>query len=571
MILRLQHALVAGLLLPPLFAAAGEAPSFAPRVERWGVQELTLRSSRTYDNPFADVSIQGRFRSQGKDITVDGFYDGDHTWKIRFMPETAGTWTFTTVSADSDLNGKSGSFVADNAGAGNHGPVVVQKQYHFAYADGTPYFPLGTTLYNWLNRDLDLEIRTLSTLSRNPFNKVRFLVFPKWMVFNSVEPPRFPYIQMAPGKFDLDRFDPEFFAHYESRIRDLEALGIEADIILFHPYDKWGFSSMDQRHDDAYLKYVVARLAAFRNIWWTLANEFDVFGTQKDWRHLGELIARIDPYGHQRGIHNCCTAFYDNSQSWITHFILQDITSQRRSPVVRDDSSIALDARKIGKPVLVDEYGYEGNNGMAWGNLGPREAVEIHWAITMAGAYGSHGETYVNPGHLLWWSVGGELVGEAPARLGFLKKIMSEAPYSEMEPAPAAIGNGNPLITALARRGSYYLFHFAQTKEVDGWNIGFFGPSTPSQPLLAQPAGPGVFKPARIPEFRIGEGTFRVDMIDTWNMKVYFLGYTTGPVQKFQPEIAPGLMRFVKVERAEPGKPAGSVTGLFNQFGSNAQ
>jgi hypothetical protein len=108
-------------------------------------------------------------------------------------------------------------------------------------------------LYNWLNRDRDLEIRTLAMLSRNPFNKVRFLVLPKWMVFNRVDPPLFPYVQPQPGKFDLGRFDPEFFAHYESRIRDLAALGIEADIILFHPYDKWGFSRMDQRHDDAYL------------------------------------------------------------------------------------------------------------------------------------------------------------------------------------------------------------------------------------------------------------------------------------------------------------------------------
>jgi hypothetical protein len=517
---------------------------FSPHgVERWGVQEITLQSRQTYGNPFADVTVQGRFGSQGKEVTVDGFHDGGHTWRVRFMPDTAGAWSFTTVSADPELNGKSGSFAVVDPGPGNHGPVMVKNQRHFAYTDGAPYFPLGTTLYNWLNRDRDLEIRTLATLSRNPFNKVRFLVFPKWMVFNRVDPPLFPYVQPQPGKFDLDRFDPEFFSHYESRIRDLAALGIEADIILFHPYDKWGFASMDQRHDDAYLRHVVARFAAFRNIWWTLANEFDVFPQQKDWRHLGELIARIDPYGHLRGIHNCCVAFYDNSQSWITHVILQDITPQRRTPAARDDSSIALDARKIGKPVLVDEYGYEGNNGMAWGNLGPREAVEEHWAITMAGAYGSHGETYVNPGNLLWWSVGGEIVGEAPARLGFLKRILSEAPYTEMEPAPELIVNGNPLITALAKRGSYYLFHFGQTKEPADWNIGFFGPATPSQPL-PKPDGPVRWADSRVPEFHIGEGTFRVDMIDTWNMKTYFLGYTTGPVQRFQPEIAPGVMRF---------------------------
>jgi hypothetical protein len=42
-------------------------------------------------------------------------------------------------------------------------------------------------------------------------------------------------------------------------------------------------------------------------------------------------------------------------------------------------------------------------------------------------------------------------------------------------------------------------------------------------------------------------------------------------VQTFQPGIAPGLMRFVKVERAEPGKPAGSVSDLINEFGSRAR
>ncbi len=569
MIFQVHRVLFAGLLLPCLLPAA-ESPLFAPRVERWGVEEVTLHSQRSYGNPFLDVSVQGRFRSQGKDVTADGFYDGGGAWKIRFMPDAEGTWTFTTLSADPELSGKSGTFVVEKPSAGNHGPVGVRNQYHFGYADGSPYFLLGTTLYNWLNRNPALELRTLSTLSRNPFNKVRFLVFPKWMVFNRVEPPRFPYVQTAPGKFDLDRFDPEFFAHYESRIRDLEALGIEADIILFHPYDKWGFASMDQAHDDAYLRYVIARFAAFRNIWWTLANEFDVFPKQKDWRHLGELVAKADPYGHLRGIHQCCVAFYDNSQPWITHSIIQDITPQRLTATARNDSAIALDARKIGKPVLVDEYGYEGNNGQAWGNLGPREAVEKHWAITMAGAYASHGETYVTPGDLLWWAVGGELVGEAPARLGFLKKIMSEAPYSEMQPAPDLITNGTPLITALAKPGAYYLFHFGQTKEAADFNMGFFGPATPSQPL-PRPDGPVRWRSAPTPEYRIGEGTFRVDMIDTWNMKVYFLGYTTGPVQRFQPEIAPGLMRFAKVDHAEAGKPVGTVTELISRFGSRAE
>ncbi len=162
--------LIAGLSAACVFAASDDAPFFAPRIERWGVQEIALQSRRTYGNPFTDVTVQGRFRSQGKEVTVDGFYDGDHTLKVRFMPDTRGSMVFHNGIGRS---GKSGSFAIIDPGPGNHGPVVVTNQRHFAYADGVPYFPLGTTLYNWLNRDFDLEIRTLAKLSRNPFNLTR--------------------------------------------------------------------------------------------------------------------------------------------------------------------------------------------------------------------------------------------------------------------------------------------------------------------------------------------------------------------------------------------------------------
>jgi hypothetical protein len=537
-------------------------------VEKWGVEEILLQSTLAHRNPFTDVELRCRFVSGNHEVEVYGFYDGDNTWRVRFMPEEQGEWTYTTSSNDPQLNGRSGTFLVGPPGRDNHGLVRVKNTYHFAYADGTPYFLLGTTLYNWLNRDPDLEQRTLSTLEKSPFNKVRFLVFPKWMAFNHVEPRRFPYIKQADGHFDFDRFDPEFFAHYEARLKDLETLGIEADIILFHPYDKWGFAQMDAKHDEMYLRYVVARFAAFRNVWWTLANEFDVFPRQKNWKELGELLANIDPYHHLRGIHNCCLGFYDNSQNWIDHVILQDITAQRLPASPGVAGKLELDARQIRKPVVVDEYGYEGNNGAAWGNLGPREALEIHWSLTMAGAYASHGETYVNPGHLLWWSVGGELVGDEPPRLGFLKRIMMEAPFSEMEPAPDVVRNGDDTVTALAKRGSYYLVHFAQQKQAPDWNIGVFGPATPSKPLLpVPPLDHGKFKAPPIPEFDLGEGIFRVDMIDTWNMKVYPLGYTDGSTQRFMPQMAPGVMRFVRVNTADPGKPRGPVQELLEAFG----
>ena len=34
--------------------------------------------------------------------------------------------------------------------------------------------------------------------------------------------------------------------------------------------------SYDTAHDEAYLRYAVARLGAYRHVWWSMANEWDL-------------------------------------------------------------------------------------------------------------------------------------------------------------------------------------------------------------------------------------------------------------------------------------------------------
>jgi hypothetical protein len=237
-------------------------PRYVPRVERWGVQEIALHSSRHYDNPFREVTLAATFSCADKQVNAAGFYDGDSNWKIRFMPQELGQCSFQTASNDPEINNQSGKFDVTSPGTGNHGPVLVAKTYHFSYSDGTPYFLLGTTSYNWLNRDEALQRQTLDTLSHSPFTKVRFGLFPKWYAFNHEEPAIYPYVETSPRKFDLDRFNPRFFQSVEGRIAELEKMGIEADIILFHPYDHLGFAAMDADHDYTYIRYVVARFTS---------------------------------------------------------------------------------------------------------------------------------------------------------------------------------------------------------------------------------------------------------------------------------------------------------------------
>jgi len=95
------------------------------------------------------TSLFGNLSHQHRSVSVGGFYDGGGSYKIRFMPDEPGTWTWTTTSNSPALNGQSGSLQCVAPEAGNRGPVSVRDSFHFGYADGTPFVECGTTCYAW--------------------------------------------------------------------------------------------------------------------------------------------------------------------------------------------------------------------------------------------------------------------------------------------------------------------------------------------------------------------------------------------------------------------------------------
>src|SRR5262245_52842818 len=109
--------LAAGLLLAALGGPAGA-------VEPWGLFELTLPGPAS-GNPFADVELSATFTQGDKKFRVGGFYDGDGTYRVRFMPEEPGEWSYTTASNRPELDGKSGKLTIGKPLPGNHGPVRV--------------------------------------------------------------------------------------------------------------------------------------------------------------------------------------------------------------------------------------------------------------------------------------------------------------------------------------------------------------------------------------------------------------------------------------------------------------
>jgi hypothetical protein len=415
-------------------------------VERWGMFEVVIEGP-TEGNPFVEVELSGIFQFQNRKVEAPGFYDGGGWYRIRFMPDSLGEWSFTTRSNREELNDHTGEFLCVTPSDNNHGPVRVSNTYHFSYEDGTRYIPVGTTCYAWAHQGDELEEQTLATLQNSPFNKMRMCVFPKDYTYNKNEPPLHPFEGSGPGAWDYTRFNPAYFRHFEKRVDDLLKLGIEADIILLHPYDRWGYSEMNAEADDRYLRYITARLWAFRNIWWSMANEYDFMRskTMADWDRFFRIVQENDAAQHLRSVHNGHT-FYDHNKPWVTHCSIQsravDLTNQWRE--------------QYRKPIVIDECSYEGNLPLIWGNIPAQEMVHRFWEGFARGGYVGHGETYLHSEDLLWWSKGGVLHGESPARIAFLRKIWEEGPPEGLDPIGIDWNN-------LARSGqapNYYLQYF---------------------------------------------------------------------------------------------------------------
>jgi hypothetical protein len=457
----------------------------AQQAERWGMYEIVLEGP-SEGNPFDDVTVFAVFTSGDRQVRVPGFYDGDGVYRVRFSPSELGRWEWRVASSAPAIDGETGSFECTAPAPGNHGPVrVTEDGYHFAYADGISFRQIGTTCYSWALQSDAKCAQTLETLRRAPFNKMRMCVFRN---VDSVASN--PFARTGPGLRDWDpsRPDPSYFCRFEDRIVKLGKLGIEADIILYHPYDEArGYSDMNRTDDERYLRYVAARWGAYRNVWWSMANEYDAVKSKSmdDWDHLFQVLQAADPHDRLRSIHNLHT-YYDARKPWITHASIQN------GSAVLDEVRAELHRAFALKPVVFDEVRYEGNSRLRWGNLTGEQLVERFWWGTVGGTYVGHSETFDqsrDPDHS-WLGQGGELVGTSPPRLAFLRRILEDAPQPGIDLVDPWWGShlgGKPF--------EYYLR--------------YFGTASPTEWAVTLPGREG--DPPH---------TYRADIIDTWNMTI---------------------------------------------------
>lgn len=450
------------------------------------------------------VNLTAEFVKEDTTFRVKGFYAGNQTYKLRFYPQEAGMWQYRV----SGVINEEGVLECEPAAEGNHGMVKADGT-HFRYEGGTWYHPFGTTVYALVHQEKELVDQTMETLKKAPFNKIRMCVFPKSFVYNWNEPSLFAFRRTEEG-WDVDHPCFEYWEELEHRIGQLLEMGIQCDLILFHPYDRWDFAKLSKEQGTVYLDYLCRRLSAYPHIWWSLANEYDAVGWKMEiWEHYAQFLHENDVWGHLLSNHQMLKE-WDFSNSYTTHICVQN-----------GNTGIALGhIQRYQKPMLVDECGYEGNLKEEWGNLSGKAMVRKFWIACVQGAYCTHGETFLNPEEIIWWGKGGRLIGKSPARIAFLREVIESLPGplsgipSEMIKKVAALRQDPNADISLEQ--AYQLIQEVMNNDVynvkngTGKWIGHYEDKVYLQYLDEHCA---CEYPVWLPE-----GKYEIEVIDTWEM-----------------------------------------------------
>jgi hypothetical protein len=327
----------------------GRTAGAARTAERWGVFELPVAG------PGDEVVFTD---GGGRRFTAAVFTGDEGAHLVRFMPDAEGEWHYRSAEV-------SGTFTCVPPAPGNHGPVHVAGERSFRYADGHPFHPVGTSVG-------DAGPTTLRTLADAPFNRVRLL-----------------------GSADLP------LGVLDEQVAALLALGIEAEV------DLAGRFAADPGGGDgactAGIAETVARLAAYRNVWWRAPRDPDAQTTIREHDHGHRLLT----------VHGGPAT--DFGAPWLTHASLR----------LEDPHAVAGLGAALGKPVVVDDCGAEGDGPVPRRSLTAAELVARIWEGVCQGGHVTHGEAY---GTRPWLVHGGGLAGESAPRLAFLRGILDDAP-----------------------------------------------------------------------------------------------------------------------------------------------
>jgi hypothetical protein len=449
-----------------IVATSATAQTASERFER--VAEWTIESRKAYANPFQDVDIDVVFEKDGQKWRVPTFWRGGQKWTVRFAPPAPGIYSYSVQSTDAanaHLNGQRGRVTVTAYNGANQllrrGSFRVSaNKRHLEHADGTPFFWLGDTWWTGLSDRLSWDGFKMLTSDRKAKGFTVVQLVGGLIPSNEEKGPSDPGFCNEGGcVYDpqYHRINPQYFDYADRRIELLVDNEIAPAIVgAWRQMGREIGAEKLKKH----WRYLIARYGAYP-VFWIIGGEVTFLPRDTDtldatlvknartellaWEEVARYVRSVDPYRHPGAIHESNPPFHGGFQDLsLTDFDLI-FPSHAGWPTVA--TGIAqlnlLYARKVTKPAVIGEIGYEGLGGehlydfqrMAfWLSMLNGAAGYTYGTIETAEAY-----TTSKPLHRYRWSFATwEEAMQRPGstQVGINARLLRQFPWQRFTPHP---------------------------------------------------------------------------------------------------------------------------------------
>ena len=302
------------------------------QIGQWDRFETAVTNTRVYANPFEDVTLNAAFHTlDGRTLSFYGFYDGNRTWKLRFMPDQPGDWTYEAAFSDG-APGLSGTFECVPS---NIPGLIYQDESNpiwFGYRGGRPLLVRSFHTGDCFFADTD---NTVTGQTWNPDMRTAFLDWAQAQGYNMLSIASHYLNRRSEGRGEgwltPDLWDngprPDEYHRLETILDDLARRRM-----LVYPFA--GFFGRDAAaltepgEQESYIRYTLARFAPYWNLLFMVGGpephmKSNPYLSHDDINRLGRRIRNLDPFGHLISVHNPTGDDDFGDQDWASYAILQ--------------------------------------------------------------------------------------------------------------------------------------------------------------------------------------------------------------------------------------------------------
>lgn len=439
-------------------------------VPHWGRFEVVVRNAKRYANPYEDVTLNVTLtKPDGRVVTFWGFYDGGETWRIRFMPDQAGTWryrgnfsdgneqvsgTFTCV--ESDIPGMISTYEDNPIWFGfKGGEAVLVRSFHVGdrfFADtgnaltNEPWSPQRREAFLDWAQDQSYNMLSIASHYLNRDMKGRGK---GWQ---------------TPDLWNTDGQRPNW---REYRKVEVVLDDLATRRIMVYPFAGFFGRNSHFPHDEAkqdlYLRYTLARLGSYWNVLFMVGGpeprlKGKPYLSADEINALGRKIRSLDPFGHLVSVHNPTGRDMFKDAAWTSYGILQGPKTTNREKL----SEGLLASHHEAKPLYAQETLWPGNKYHP--QYSPDDVRKNAFVLMMSAAMINYAD--MDGDSSSGFSGTMDLEQKVQQRHNIIRRVwgfFEDVPFEQMKPRQDLVDNG----FCLAEPGKRYLVYLEEPGKVN--------------------------------------------------------------------------------------------------------